>query len=405
MAPPHASRAVAVSDQPPDSLPPGEDFAPREPEESPLAWRPPWLRETPAPDELEIRGPSEERAEVLRALLESPQEQARSRKFLSAAAPFLWMVLLGATVTAGIGVVARTSVPATVLGWLPAVPLQETSEPAVASQGDTTAAGAVTAPSQELQAEPVGEDAEGESARVPSLVSSSRDDGEVEPAPTRSGQASGGVDIRTSAPGVWVEIEGVAQGRAPLRVSKLAAGPYVLRVTRPEGSVAQTIYVVGGEITRIHVPGVQKGSSAKVGTILATASEPMPETSSFSAMPSSRIELPVFVLDDPPVIPTGDTEPGGRAANEERASPPEAVNERLPPIPAPFPRPDGARIVLDLTIDASGRVQNINVRRSDDHSVNATVVSAARQWRYRPATRNGVAVPSVRTVDIPLSVK
>ena len=115
---------------------------------------------------------------------------------------------------------------------------------------------------------------------------------------------------------------------------------------------------------------------------------------------------PVFVVDDPPVIPTGDPEPVGATGTAERASsPPEPINERLPPIPAPFPRPDGARIVLDLTIDAEGRVQTINVRRSDDHSVNATVASAARQWRYRPARRNGVAVPSVRTVDIPLSVK
>jgi protein TonB len=132
----------------------------------------------------------------------------------------------------------------------------------------------------------------------------------------------------------------------------------------------------------------------------------MPESSTFASMPSSATELPVFVVDDPPVIPTGDPEPVGATGTAERASsPPEPINERLPPIPAPFPRPDGARIVLDLTIDAEGRVQTINVRRSDDHSVNATVASAARQWRYRPARRNGVAVPSVRTVDIPLSVK
>src|SRR5690606_16527172 len=99
-------------------------------------------------------------------------------------------------------------------------------------------------------------------------------------------------------------------------------------------------------------------------------------------------------------------EPPARAARDEIAArPPEPISERLPPIPAPFPRPDGARIVLEVTIDARGRVQSISIQRSDDTSVNATVVSAARNWRYRPARRDGVAVSSVRTVDIPLSVK
>ena len=140
--------------------------------------------------------------------------------------------------------------------------------------------------------------------------------------------------------------------------------------------------------------------------LTTAASESMPEFTTFASMEVSQIELPVFVVDDPPVVPTGEVEPvATERAAEPAANPPEPVNERLPPIPAPFPRPDGARIVLDLTIDTDGRVQTINVRRSDDHSVNATVVSAARQWRYRPATRNGVPVPSVRTVDIPLSVK
>lgn len=394
-----------MSDQPPDPLPPGEDLARREPHESPPVWRPPWLRETPTPDDIEIRGPSEERAEALRALLEFPAEQSRSRTFFIAASPFIWMMMLGAVVTAGIGVVARTSMPASVLQWLPDMPLRDVSEPTVVAQAeaDATEAAAMTPPGRAMPAVADGRDTEAETAQGPAQTSSPRDDGEAESSDRGADPSSGGIDVRTSAPGVWVEIEGVAQGRAPLRVSKLLAGPYVLRVTRPEGSVAQTIYVVGGEVTRIHVPGAQR---SQTGPVLATVSESMPESSTFAAMPSSRIELPVFVLDDPPVIPTGDTEPAGDTGSAERASsPPEPVNERLPPIPAPFPRPDGARIVLDLTIDAGGRVQTINVRRSDDHSVNATVVSAARQWRYRPATRNGVSVPSVRTVDIPLSVK
>lgn len=354
-----------------------------------------------------MRGPSEERAEVLRALLEYPSEQSRTRKFLAAASPFLWMMLLGALVTAGIGVVARSSIPASVRQWLPDTGLDKATPADVAqAEGPPTETAASAPADQELPAADEGEAAEPTITQVPAQTASRRDDGEAEPSDRGEDPSSGGIDVRTSAPGVWVEIEGVAQGRAPLRVSKLSAGPYVLRVTRPEGSVAQTIYVVGGEVTRIHVPGAQRRASERSGPVLTPASESMPESSTFASMPSSGTELPVFVVDDPPVIPTGDPEPGSDTGTAERASnPPEPINERLPPIPAPFPRPDGARIVLDLTIDAEGRVQTINVRRSDDHSVNATVASAARQWRYRPARRNGVAVPSVRTVDIPLSVK
>src|SRR5699024_10839527 len=130
------------------------------------------------------------------------------------------------------------------------------------------------------------------------------------------------------------------------------AGPYVLRVTRPEGSIAQTVYVVNGEATRILVPGGAPARSERSGEVLAAASDLMPESTAFASLQSSGIELPVFVVEEPPIIPADSPEPAARHSTNAGASrPPEPINERLPPIPAPFPRPDGARIVLDLTID------------------------------------------------------
>ncbi len=326
------------------------------------------------------------------------------------------MVLLGAVVTAGIGITSRMSMPASRLGELPAAPAADVPDPpdlslASAVDAPRAAPAVVDLPQFDRRRGGIAE-GEGETAFRPPARSRAAIDVRPVPSSPVPVPASGAVEIRTSAPGVWVEIEGVAQGRAPLRVANLSPGPYVLSVTRPEGTVAQTIYVVGGEVTRIHVPGVATGAASSVGAVLAATSDDLPDMSPIGAMESSRVELPVFVLDDPPVVPVGEPEvvpgpsvPGGSSGGEGAESPPEPIDERLPPIPAPFPRPDGARIVLDLTIDASGRVQTVNVRRSDDRSVNATVVSAARRWRYRPARRGGVAVPSVRTVDIPLSVK
>src|SRR5690606_17563555 len=129
------------------------------------------------------------------------------------------------------------------------------------------------------------------------------------PAPDSEAPSTGAIDVRSNAPGVWVEIEGIAQGRAPLRVSGLTAGPYVLRVTRPEGSVSQTVYVVDGQATRILVPGGSPAPSDGAGGALAASTDLMPESTAFASLESSVVELPVFVLDDPPAASAEEAEP------------------------------------------------------------------------------------------------
>ena len=71
---------------------------------------------------------------------------------------------------------------------------------------------------------------------------------------------------------------------------------------------------------------------------------------------------------------------------------------------SPSPRPDLSRlphgvqgdVVLDVTIDPSGRVADLQVLRALGFGVESDVVETVRRWTFRPATRDGVPVASVQ---------
>jgi protein TonB len=60
-------------------------------------------------------------------------------------------------------------------------------------------------------------------------------------------------------------------------------------------------------------------------------------------------------------------------------------------------------VILEATVDPSGRVRNVRVLRSvpllDD-----AAVAAVRQWRYVPLVLNGVPHPFVLTVTVSFSL-
>ena len=61
-------------------------------------------------------------------------------------------------------------------------------------------------------------------------------------------------------------------------------------------------------------------------------------------------------------------------------------------------------LVLEVDVDAAGRVTDVRVRDPEsgvDPALQARVIAAARQWRFAPAIRDGEAVAS--TVAVPLS--
>ena len=68
----------------------------------------------------------------------------------------------------------------------------------------------------------------------------------------------------------------------------------------------------------------------------------------------------------------------------------------------PSPQPDltqlpsGTRgdVVVDVVIDANGRIAKFTMTRGLGHGVDETVLAAIRQWTFQPATRNGIPVAS-----------
>jgi len=79
-----------------------------------------------------------------------------------------------------------------------------------------------------------------------------------------------------------------------------------------------------------------------------------------------------------------------------------------PAIPTIFPDPPNLRssvpygvqgdVVVEITIDAGGNVIETKLLKSVGYGIEEKVLEAVRNWHFRPATRDGVAIPSKHDV-------
>jgi protein TonB len=68
----------------------------------------------------------------------------------------------------------------------------------------------------------------------------------------------------------------------------------------------------------------------------------------------------------------------------------------------PVPKPDltqlphGTRgdVVIDVVIDASGKIVQLKMTKGLGHGVDEAVLATVQQWTFHPATRNGQPVAS-----------
>jgi TonB family protein len=91
-------------------------------------------------------------------------------------------------------------------------------------------------------------------------------------------------------------------------------------------------------------------------------------------------------------------------ASSPDVSPPVVLTQQVPPVP-PALRTVMARGragVLDIVIDKDGNVDHVAMRESVNAMYDKLVLTAARSWKYKPATKDGVPVRYQKSVTLAL---
>ena len=97
-----------------------------------------------------------------------------------------------------------------------------------------------------------------------------------------------------------------------------------------------------------------------------------------------------------PVVPASHIWNGGEAG----VTPPTAIRQEVPRVQPAIASQTRDRGMLEIVIDEQGRVTAITVRSSVHVMFDPLLVAAARDWRYKPATVNGVPVKFRKLVQI-----
>ncbi len=88
------------------------------------------------------------------------------------------------------------------------------------------------------------------------------------------------------------------------------------------------------------------------------------------------------------------------SADESGVVPPVALRQEVPRVPSSVAPQARDRGLLELVIDEQGRVSSMSIRLSVHPVYDPLLMSAARDWRYRPATVNGVPVKFRKVIQI-----
>jgi protein TonB len=106
-----------------------------------------------------------------------------------------------------------------------------------------------------------------------------------------------------------------------------------------------------------------------------------------------------------PSVSLADLPPAGAGATAAPAGvvPPVVVRQDVPRWPVGLVRPAQATALLEVQIDGTGAVTGARVTQSLNAVYDQMLLDAARQWRYRPALRNGQPTPYVKVLRLELA--
>lgn len=98
-------------------------------------------------------------------------------------------------------------------------------------------------------------------------------------------------------------------------------------------------------------------------------------------------------------VTPGRAAPGAYREGDPEVEPPVALSQQLPQWNVPMGTRPAAwqpEAALELTIDESGNVANVILRKSFHPSYDPQLLKAARSWKYEPARRGGVPVRFIK---------
>ncbi len=103
----------------------------------------------------------------------------------------------------------------------------------------------------------------------------------------------------------------------------------------------------------------------------------------------------------PPAVPAP---PRVYTADDQGVTAPVVIRQDLPRVPAQITQQTRARGLLEIVIDEQGRVSAMAVRLSIHPIYDTLLLSAAREWRYRPASVAGKPVKYRKLIQITLNL-
>ena len=101
-----------------------------------------------------------------------------------------------------------------------------------------------------------------------------------------------------------------------------------------------------------------------------------------------------------PAAPAGPVPGKIYTADDKEVTPPVVVRQDIPRIPQATIAMARPRGLVDVVIDELGRVVGLTIRTSIHPTYDAQVLTAAKDWKYKPATLNGQPVRYRRLISI-----
>jgi periplasmic protein TonB len=159
---------------------------------------------------------------------------------------------------------------------------------------------------------------------------------------------------------------------------------------------------------RTFLPGTPKGTHIDLTYLPGGAPPSAPQSVRKQLPPApkeSRLTLPPQLTPpvSAPVANTSTTSPATAAASSNDALGSDDIQIAFTTY-SPSPRPDLSRlprgaqgeVILDVTIDPTGQVADLQILATLGYGVDGSVVDTVRTWKFTPATKDGVPVASVQ---------